>query len=139
MSLLIFSFEIINEINDKIDANLVKQFENNKEVDCLIQFHQKANIHSVKFISNKTEKGFFVYNQLSKVSRESQKDVVAYLESEDVSFSNFIIVNAIAAKLTKNQVERISKFENVKAIAHDPWVRKEKNTSSRYLFLVNNY
>ncbi|MBT8233824.1 MAG: S8 family serine peptidase [Saprospiraceae bacterium] len=126
----IYSFDKVEEFNGKIDHNLTLLFKQNNLVDCLIQFNEKADISSAQLITDKTEKGRFVYQILSDVSQKSQNEVIAYLKNEDVSFSNFLVVNAIAAKLSLEQVEWIANDPNVKAIAHDPWVRIEKTHST---------
>jgi len=118
-----------NSIDEEtiIDPVLIDLLNNQKKVDCLISFDRKANVYPANFLKTKKEKGQYVYNALKKVRDESQENVIAYLESEQVLFSSYFIVNAIAAKLSRKQIIEIAEFQEIKAIVHDPSIRKEKH------------
>ena len=123
-----------NLIEEKtfIDPILMDLLNDQDIVDCLISFDRKANVYPAKFLKTKQEKGKFVFDILQKVSVESQKHILLYLDKEKIDYNSYYVVNAIAAKLNLDQILAISEFNEVKAIAHNPTVRLEKHITENY-------
>lgn len=108
-----------------INAQLDEAFDLQNQVDCLISFRQKADLSMAGKLKSKNDKAHFVYNALMQTSLESQARVVDYLVQNNISYSCFSIVNAISAKLTKSQAQRLLQFSEVKNIAFDPSISLE--------------
>jgi len=125
-----------SQVNTKtfVDPVLADILEHNDFVDCLITFDKKANVYPARFLNTKEEKGQFVFDALQKIRDESQGAVLKYLDQENVVYNSFYVVNAIAAKLNMQQILRIAEYTEVKAIAYNPSVKKEKHIVENHTF-----
>ncbi len=117
---------------DKIDSRVFETLDNQKWADCLISFKKKTDLSGARSLKNKEEKGLFVYNALYATSQRSQKQTIDYLQNENISFSSYYLVNAIAAKLNKEQVIYLSEIDAISNISLDPGVRLDNIQSSGF-------
>lgn len=128
--LLIPAFCIISSIcfsqfspSNKLDHRIIANLENSNYVDCLIRFTQKADLSATSTLKNKSEKTRFVFDALRKTSIQSQKEVLDYLSSRDISYSAFIVVNAVSAELDRQAIEFLQDLPEVKSIDLNPSVQ----------------
>lgn len=116
-------------MNEKtfIDPTLLELFAQQDIVDCVITFDLKADVYPAKYLKTKEEKTHFVFQVLQKVRDKSQGNVLSYLDKNEVDYNSYYIVNVISAKLNKTQVLELAEYSEIKAIAHNPSVKKEKH------------
>lgn len=105
--------------HSKIDIEVQQEFHKRKNVPVLIVFNQKAELRRDLQGMSKTQKGFYVHNQLKTVADQSQFAVREYLTSTDTPHKNYSIVNAISARLTTAQIRKITQFPEVKRVIPD--------------------
>jgi serine protease AprX len=110
-ALLIFSLAIIGQ--KKIDQAL---FQNNttNQLDYLVFLHQQPELNT-KHIKGKNNKATFVYNTLTQAATNSQQELIAFLNQNNLYYEPFKIVNAIRVK---------SDFVKMQAIAQRAEVQK---------------
>ncbi len=124
MSFSLFSYGQ-NNANDLIGSTLLEKSKENKTVDCLITFSQKANLSTASSFKKKISKTKYVYDQLKKTSNFSQRELIKFLEKEKIEFNSFLIVNAVSAKLNFDQIKKICLFSGIKSIDWDPDINLE--------------
>ena len=65
------------------------------------------------------------HDALSKVARQSQAPIIAWLRAQGIAYRSFTVVNAIAAELTPTQVEALASRDDVRYLADDPIVHNK--------------
>lgn len=106
----------------KIDPALMNAYLKDDIQGFIIVFEAQANLDAARFLNLKEEKGQYVFNRLKNISKVSQQRVRSFLETKNISFQPFFIVNAIKAKGKLDLVRQIAEFDEVKRIIADPWV-----------------
>lgn len=115
LSLIVFCFNFAQAQNNKIDAQLQQIWVEKSAADCFIVMAVQPNFSAARNIQDKTAKGFFVLNESLKAQATPQ-NVSTYLNTQNVSFDRFWIVNAFRATLTKAQALEISAMPEVQSV-----------------------
>ncbi len=79
----------------KIDPELTKEINANGQADFFIWMTEKADLSPASQLSSKLEKGRFVFNTLRDTADRTQKEVIAFLESQGVEYRSYYIANNI--------------------------------------------
>ncbi len=82
--------------SDKISPRVLAKVKAKAKLSALVLLKKKASLEAATELVDRTSKAKFVYEKLSEVARESQVDLVAFLQTKQANFQRFHIVNMIA-------------------------------------------
>ncbi len=106
--------------NDKIDPKLYEEAIQHDLVEAIIIFAQQADLAKAKDLQTKAQKGQFVFQQLTAIAEQEQKQVRQLLQTNAVNFHPFYIFNGIYAKADIALLETIAQRPEVARIQPDP-------------------
>src|SRR5688572_29013179 len=84
-----------SEWQRKVSPSLLEQTRDGQSTSFIIVLTQQADVSDAKHIRTKEAKGEFVFQTLRQTAQQSQKSVLTYLESQQVSYRKLYIINAI--------------------------------------------
>lgn len=99
------------------DALWQKQAEN--DIQFVVYLKEQANISPAKFITDKNEKGAFVYNELYSNAIKTQTNLIQILENEQVLYQPFSIINAIWVKGDFTLIQKMAEQSEVERIFYN--------------------
>jgi serine protease AprX len=108
--------------SSKIDLSIFEQ-SNQAEIEFLIAMKEHADLSNANNYTTKTNKGYFVYQTLSRTAKESQQSLINFLDKRGVEFRSYWIVNAVWAKGDFELIEEIAQRSDVAHIYANPKVR----------------
>ena len=110
------------EVLDEVDATGAASY--------WINFRSKVDL-SPAYEMDWSERGWYVYDQLSKIASESQADVLAYLDSAQINYQSYWIKNTILVESSGLTVlNALQSFPEVESIgARKEYVLYEPDTS----------
>lgn len=92
---LIFVLLICTTLCARISQNLLREMSLGKdEIPFMIEMKQYANLEPAKHMTH-LQKGRFIVNELMRVAKESQKEVLEILKNSNVKHESFWISNSI--------------------------------------------
>lgn len=121
-SLLLLAFLPAQGSLIKIAPELLSAAKTGEEVECLILFTEKADLHDLPNLHGKARKGRVVYQRLGAVAAASQRAVQQMLTSAARSFHSFSVVNALHTQLDQELLLQIAARPEVKYIQANPWI-----------------
>ncbi len=121
--ILFSSFFSINDWKDKIDSDVLLQFQSQEFVEYIIFFRDKADLSYAQRIKTKSEKANFVYEELSKIARISQKETVELLSDNNIPYKSYFIVNAIKVISDISILETIVQNDKILEVKPNPWFK----------------
>ncbi len=86
---------ILDETPLSIDPLVTADLAADGTVDFWVRLRQGVDLSGAAALSDKTARGTYVYNNLRAVADQSQRNVVAYLESQGLAYEQYWIVNAV--------------------------------------------
>ncbi len=110
----------------KVDPKVFLQFSKHNQTDYFVTLKNKADLSLANTFTTKEEKGAYVYNTLKNFNKKSQKKVVDFLETNNINYKSYIIVNAILVKSDYSNMAHIAKMEDVESISPNPKIKKER-------------
>lgn len=133
---LLFLCSSLSLSAQKMSDALIQQFKSNERVNCIIIMQDQLDMYGMTDGWTKNKKAHFVHNRLRAHALRTQKKIVNYLDSEDISYHSFFVFNGIQARLTLDQVNEITeKFEVNKVVYNAPSqmlpVKSSSGTGSR--------
>ncbi len=104
----------------KVAAKVKLALKSEARADVLVYLKEQADLTSAHLFETKAAKGMFVVSQLKKTALESQKDLVTFLESKNLKFHRFYIVNMIAVDgADLETVQELSARSDVRTVAYN--------------------
>jgi len=100
------------------------------ETEFLIFLDEQADISQADNLPTKEQKGAYVYEQLTRVARETQGPLIQSLESRGVKHRPYWVANMIWVRGDRELVESMARRPDVKRIYANPRVRLELPTQS---------
>ncbi|MEP7194882.1 MAG: S8 family peptidase [Saprospiraceae bacterium] len=129
--LTLILFVSIVELSGQIVApGILQQFNKNKEVNVIIELKSKADLSTINPEMTKLEKATLAYQKLHNTAIQSQYKLIQKLKSISVEYHSFFIINAIAAKITKDQLDLIVGIEDIKYIHLDESISLERQNDA---------
>ena len=110
---------ISSSSQSQISSALLKKMETNQKIPVLIQFKQQADLSGINYNWSKEQKAAYAYQVLNHTSGLSQKKCQELLQSKNISFRSFYLVNALWTELTKETILQIAALEEVDRISYD--------------------
>lgn len=129
---------------NKINKKVIDKFDKSDKVSFLVKFKEQVDTASVakeaekkaasqKLTAAKTEvaKRSTIVNELRATAKETQANVLSYLENEKNAkdIKSFYIVNGLAVTATKEVMEKLASFPEVESINLNE-VRNELHTDT---------
>jgi hypothetical protein len=115
-SLIFVLFATVSSGQAYIDPKL-RAIDGLSQVPVILVFHS-PNI-SAPNQWTKQAKGHFVYQNLIHHRDQAQSEIKEYLRTNKIGFQSFYIINALATKLTIDQINKLQSYEGLKAILWD--------------------
>lgn len=113
---------------DKIDPEVWLKAESGEVVEILILMQAQADLSKATSFKVKADRGHYVYSQLTTIANQSQKELRAFLDIEEVTYQSFYIVNSIYTKANKDLIMAIANRNEVAEIQANPYTRLETPT-----------
>ncbi len=110
----------------KVAPKVFHQFSKYNQADYFVVLKDKADLSLASTLATKEEKGTYVYNTLKDFNKKSQKKVVNFLETNNINYKSYIIVNAILVESDYLDMSCIAKMKDVESISPNPKVRKKR-------------
>jgi subtilisin family serine protease len=103
--------------SEKVDTLLINKFTSNKNVDFIVIMSEQADLSKAADLKTKEEKGQFVFGTLISTAERTQNELRIYLESQNVDYESYYIINAMWVKSgTLALAETIADRPDVKQI-----------------------
>jgi serine protease AprX len=109
----------IQSLNAQISAPVLQKLQTESAVDVLIELRQQADLSSVQSTWTKERKARFVYNILREHAEFHQAELRSYLDLHLIRYRSFYLVNAISARVSKQELYEISSLPSVGRISLD--------------------
>lgn len=94
--------------------------------DVIVVLKEKADLHRAAQMRSKNLKGAFVVDSLKTVAHRSQAQLVKLLQTRNVEFQDFFIVNAIAVRSASPAlIEELAKRDEVANVVTDLALRQK--------------
>jgi serine protease AprX len=93
------------------------------ETEFLIYLKQQADLSEAEQFTNKTDKGRYVYEELTRTAELTQKPLLEYLTEQGVEHRSFWIANLIWVRGDMQLVEEIAKRDDVAHLYANPEVK----------------
>lgn len=100
---------------EKAKPDLLTAFQNGRN-EFWIMLHEQADVSGSKLLSNKDEKGEFVFSKLTETASRTQAALLPLLKSRATSFQQFWVVNAIYVQGDIFLSKEIAAFPEVKEL-----------------------
>ncbi|MEM9916679.1 MAG: S8 family peptidase [Bacteroidota bacterium] len=111
---------------EKVSPIVLQKAQSGQAVEFILRLKSQADVSAAKQLKGKKAKGNYVYQQLKQTAERSQKGLKDILESENVSYRSFFIVNAIYAKGDYDLIQRLAKREEVASVDFNPQIQMEQ-------------
>ena len=106
---------------DKIQSDLLSNFNSDESQEVLIQFYGELNLE--KYVGmTKEQKAKKVYSALKDLAASKQERAIQYLQNENIGYKSFTVANTLFTRLSLDQVKRVAILDEVKAITSNPKV-----------------
>jgi hypothetical protein len=124
MKLFLYSLLVVLVTCQIIDHSVQQNFEKNEKSNIIIFFKQQLDFSKSPTFKSFDEKSNFIFQELNKISKESQKETIQFLNLNSLNFKslfspNCILVNNFPKNLLKSfeiqkNIERIYLNQNVR-------------------------
>ena len=95
------------------------------ESEFLVYLDQQADLEPARNIMDKSEKGAYVYKQLTEIARSTQAPVLRVLESSGAEHRSYWVANMIWVRGDAQLVETLARRPDVRRLYNNPRVRLE--------------
>lgn len=102
-----------------MDPRVQRLLAESGAADVLVLFGPQPDLSTAYTFSNKALRGQWVMDTLRVAAERAQHPVLAELRRQGAPYRAFWVVNAIAARLTAEQIERVAGLPGVTAIVPD--------------------
>ena len=116
--LLIYPTIVSSQMRGNIDSRLLAR-EASVLQNIVVVLKATANLSKASDILRKEEKTAYVYHQLLLTSDQSQQEVITFLQSKNISFRRFYIVNMVSLKADKTIIEALALLPSVDKVIED--------------------
>lgn len=107
--------------NNKIAPTLLLETESGNYTECLVVFHDQADLRGLSSVRGKTTKGHAVFHRLQALARSRQQSVLRLLERSGQPYRSFFIVNSIYLRADRQLLQQLAAFPEVAYIQPNPW------------------
>ncbi len=131
---LLVSTIIFAGAKEKIEPSLLEKYSSTSVNSVIIVLKQQADVSLAIKLKTKIDRANFVIDRLKNIANSSQSAIVQELETANVLYKSFYIVNALQARLDLDMLLKIASMDEVKMILNDAdtpmqMIREERNNS----------
>ncbi len=113
-----------NNWRNKIHQSILESVENNNSHAAIfVLMREQANLDLIPAHASKTQKGEQTYQLLRGVAERSQKDIQDFLQTNQIDFQSFWIVNSLFLKTNFHIIKQLAQREDVAQIINNPTSR----------------
>lgn len=94
-----------------------------RQTEYLIVLLDQADLTQAYSMVSKAQRGQFTHDALRSTAEISQRDLITWLESHNIQYRSFYIVNAIWVKTQKEVADEIAARSDVLRVEANPYVR----------------
>src|SRR5439155_685778 len=105
----------------KVDTQVLRAVQGGASTTYWAILRQKADLSGASAISDWDARGWFVYNRLTRVARDSQGALRSLLKSQGVRYTSFWIINAIRITSGASTLAAVAARPEVASVVPD-WV-----------------
>ncbi len=109
----------------KVDPRIFAGKAAGQPASFLVVLREQADLSGAEALTDKSEKGRFVFEALRAQAEVSQGPLLARLEAAGVPFRSFYLVNMIEVEGNRPLAEELAAREDVSSVARNPQVRLE--------------
>ncbi len=121
ISFLLISTFLIAQTDAKLTSSLRDRLKGDENVEVIIVLKEQFDYSEAAAKHGKLEKGVYVYQNLTKVARESQKNLRKYFKEKQIQHQPFYIINSIYAEVNSETLYEIMNLPEVKRIHHNSY------------------
>lgn len=114
-----------NDWKSKVDDSVLQQIVDGQRIDCLVTFRDQADLSKADLFQDKSDKGKYVFRQLTKTADRSQEKAISIIEIQTTTYQSFWIANVIRVDADLNLVRRLASLPEVKSIDPNPVVKQD--------------
>jgi serine protease AprX len=107
----------------KVDAAILTDVRQGGEAEFLISMHDQADLHAAESLSDKGQKGAYVYQTLSEHARRTQAPVIAELQRLGLDYQSYWITNVIWVRAGQAAIAELASRPDVARLYANPAVR----------------
>lgn len=109
---------------NKIEEAVLQSFERgNTDVEIFVLMREQANLDLIPAAASKTQKGEQTYHLLRGVAERHQKNIQIFLQTNQIDFQSFWIVNCLFLKTNFEITKQLAQREDVAQIINNPTSR----------------
>ena len=105
-----------------VDAEIYTSLELSGEAEAFLILKDQADLSFASQIRSKESKGEYVFEALTNHNIRTQKNLVHWLEKENIQFFSMTVANGIFAKINSAALEKLKSRTDLKAITANPTV-----------------
>ena len=121
---LSLAFQITNNRwKQKVSRSVLAKIDQEGESDFFVIFQHQANLTPANSLRKKNAKGLYVYTQLKKIAKTTQKQALKVILQHQKKYHSYYLLNAIYTSGGLSLLEDLAKLPEVKAIYSNPSVK----------------
>ena len=104
----------LNDVQDKIELQLLKDFETQSSADFFLWLNEQTNLSRLPQLADKTARGQFVLDSLQQTAVSTQTSLRNTLDSQNISYRPYYIANTILVQgATQEQLLALAARDDV--------------------------
>ena len=116
----------------EIEPQVLEKIEAQGQTDFFVVLRDKANLNPAYEIEDWSERGWFVYNALTRVAQRSQARVIRYLQGRGLGYRSFYTSNSVFVEAgDQGAVDALAAYPEVAAIQAQRILEVHSSSASR--------
>jgi serine protease AprX len=107
----------------KIEPMVLNAALKGEKPDFFVVMYDQANVAAANDLHSKNEKGTYVFQTSSRLSQKSQANIISFLQSQQIDYQSFWIINMIYTRGDLQLIKTLAAFPSVSKIVHNPHSR----------------
>ncbi len=120
--LLVTTQIVAQSPNQKIGNSLSAAMVKSGPHDVMVIMADQAEI-ATAHLATKLAKAEYTYLKLAEVTERSQREVQQYLDSRDMDYHTYNVINAISLTADNEMIEALAAKPEVHKVIYDPWFK----------------
>lgn len=110
---------------NKVEKTLLNTPISTEKIEFIVLLNEQADVSGAKLLKTKEEKGQYVFSRLKATAVQTQKNIIDLLESKEVFYKSFYLVNSLWVLGTIEDLEDLAKLPEVEKITVNPHITFE--------------
>ncbi len=108
---------------NKVEKTLLSTPTSTEKIEFMVLLKQQADVSAAKLLTTKEEKGQYVFSTLKSTARRTQQTIIDLLDTKNVIYKNFYLVNSFWVFGTLSDIEMLAKLPEVEKITLNPSIK----------------